>query len=253
MLLLCVPLVLWLKKSQKTPAFTPASFSKSRYPAPRQSIGGFDFTSVHDGEPVLSIKADSLRIDKKKMGFLRIGLAEEAVLDNAQFRIYGYQPAAPVTIKSSPENNDLRPLEKSPANPLPKQKSSGKSRTADNQFVLRDIFTKQLIPPVLASDKLAFITARPVSLEICRGEDVVSRFTADQGSFNLRKRQILLTGSVIVKSGKKTLRTSKLVLNPVRALLKTKGAFTLTTLDGVVSGERIMADILLNSKNMMNR
>ena len=55
----------------------------------RLHIEGFSFHSVHEDNRAISIKADSFRIEKKKLGVFRFGLMNVARFKNAVIDIYG--------------------------------------------------------------------------------------------------------------------------------------------------------------------
>jgi hypothetical protein len=191
---------------------------------------------------LLSIKASSFRIEKKKIGFLRFGLMDEAILYDADFKIYGYTPSVDTQLRHPPGKGP----------PLSVNNNPGNSRPVKDQFVLRNIFSKQAIPAALTSKNLAFITARPVSIEICDQDKVVTRFTAENGSFNLRQRAIQLSGNVRVESDGRVLRTSELVINPSLALLKVQGDFVFNFPDGQTRGRGLITDIMLRPKKSMH-
>ncbi len=241
--LLCVPVVLWVHKSNTSSNYSPPSISKSKYPAPQQAIKGFRFSSVQNGVHILSIEADHFRIEKKKLGLLRIGLVEEAILHDALFRIYGYQgqPEAQLDLATG----------RGP--PAEAHFNSQNSPPQKEQFVLRNIFSKQAIPSAITSKNLAFISARPILIEVCTPEDkVITRFKAEQGSFNLRKRAIELSGNVQVQSGDRILRTAELAINPALALLKARGDFDFSFPHGQTNGRGLITDMLLQPKRMMH-
>lgn len=63
--------------------------SDYRHPRPQHEIRGFRFDSNHDGKRVISIKADRFSVQKKKLGFFRFGLMNEAILENVFIHLYG--------------------------------------------------------------------------------------------------------------------------------------------------------------------
>jgi len=250
--LLIAPIVLWLKQSYTPPNYSPGQLSKSKYPAPRQSMQGFHFTSAKDGVNILSVAADSFRIEKKKIGVFRLGLLEEARLHNAHFKIYGYSPAESLSRNTQATKSPSLSSENNAVKTLSRQTTSKKAHPGKTDFTLRDVFSRQAMPAVFTSKKLAFIVAEPVSLEVYDENAVITRFIADRGSFNLRQREIRLSGNVRVTSGDKTLETAELAIHPKYAMLKAMGDFVFRSPDGQYTGKRLITDIQLKPKNMMN-
>ena len=54
----------------------------------RHQIKSFKFDSFNNGEKVLSIKADKFTIEKKKLGYFRLGLINVAIFENAVIDVY---------------------------------------------------------------------------------------------------------------------------------------------------------------------
>ena len=62
--------------------------SRVRYSKPRMEINGLEYNLSSMGEPNFLLKADRFRLRKKKFGFIRFGLAQEASFENAEMSFF---------------------------------------------------------------------------------------------------------------------------------------------------------------------
>ncbi len=86
--------VYWYQvQNRSTPSF--ASLKKPPPLSPLLAIEGFAFDGYQGERKVLSIKADSLVIKKKKIGFFRFGLFNTAKLSKAVIDIYATEKILP--------------------------------------------------------------------------------------------------------------------------------------------------------------
>ena len=188
--------------------------SLKRYPKPSHEIRGFRFENYCDGKRAISIKADRVRIQKKKVGFFRFGLLSEARFDNALIHIYGS--------KQHPENkSDIQDL-------------------TFNGISLKDAF------PSFREKKISSIVMKPVCIKLHDEKSVVTQISAAWAAVRLKRRDILFKGNVKVVSGNNVLRTNRLSLNTETAVIKAAQRFKLKTLEKEWEGDRLTTNIFLD-------
>ena len=201
-----------------------------RYPTHRLQIRGFHFEGSHEGRKTISIKADKFTIEKKKLGFFRLGMINMAMLRNADIDIYGKRtsPAAEKLqktygqIPAKPPNN--------------KQMSRG--------ITFKDIFQKEALP-TFRHKRILSILMEPASVKLHTEQSEIIRITAASASIRLKKRDILFKGDVRVESGPKVLMTEQLKMFPENGILRTDGYFVLNISGKKWEGEGLITDLFL--------
>lgn len=185
-------------------------------------IRGFRFDATQDGNLIMSIRADRFAIEKKKIGFFRFGLMNEAIFDNAQVHIYGKQ----------------QPL----AAPAPGIKTPGRSTTSGLSF--DHVFSRQSLPP-MPPKKIASVVMAPVEVLFYDQATLVSRVRAGKATLRLQKRDIVFDGGVKMVSDSRTLSTDQLYLVPETAMVRTDRKFIINDSHRQWSGERLSTDLFL--------
>jgi len=183
----------------------------------RHEIRGVNFNAVTEGRKHISLQADRLCIEKKKIGFFRCGLIHKATLENAIIHIYGNRGA---------ENGTQR------------------TETGDRTLTFRDAFSTDGLPS-FHTKKIASIVMKPVSVELHDEKTSVTSISADSAEIDFDRRCILFQGAVRMASGNRTLVTSRLNLFTDPAEIRCERHFTLTTPERRLEGERLIADIFL--------
>ena len=150
----------------------------------RHEIRGVNFNAVTEGRKHISLQADRLCIEKKKIGFFRCGLINKATLENAIIHIYGSREA---------ENGAHR------------------SGTGDRTLTFRDAFSTDGLPS-FHTKKIASIVMKPVSVELHDEKTSVTSISADSAEIDFDRRCILFQGFVRMASGNRALVTSRLNL-----------------------------------------
>ena len=195
-----------------SPVNDPKDVSSYRHLGPRHDIRGFRFDSNYEGRKVLSIKADRFSIQKKKLGFFRFGLMNEARLENALVRIYG---------------------------------KAGKGEAAASQdLTFDDAFLGETIPS-FSVKRVSSVVLEPINVELHNDDSVVTRISAASAAIRLAKRDILFKGGVKVVSGSRVLKTDQLSIEPENALMKTDRHFILESPEEKWEGQKLTTDLFL--------
>jgi len=198
------------------------SIAPERHPALRQRIMGFRFQGFHDGKKVITIKADKFTIEKKKLGFFRFGLMNEARLENAFIRIFSEQ--APTTARDNKASSNSRPVQ---------------------TMSFGHVFSKDSLPPMPVK-RISSVVMTPVRIELYEGKSLVTAISARTGTIRLRRREILFKGRVEVVSGPRVLKTDQLRVIPDRGVLRTDYPFVLENHGNRINGKHLLANLLLN-------
>lgn len=184
----------------------------------RHEIRGVNFNTVTEGRQRISLRADRLCIEKKKIGFFRCALINEATLEHAIIHIYGNRG---------------------------EENGAHGSGTGDRTLTFRDAFARDGLPS-FHTKKIASIVMKPVSVELHDEKtSVTSSISADSAVIDFERRCILFQGAVRMASGNRTLVTSRLNLFTDAAEIRCEHHFTLTTPERRLEGERLISDIFL--------
>ena len=188
----------------------------------RLQIGGFRYEGNREGKKIISIKADKFTIEKKKLGFFRLGLLNVARFKNAVIDIYGQR--------------------------IGSGEAPGKSQ-ADTQSAgisFKELFTREALPS-FSVKRVSSIIIEPIYLNLYDGRSLISQITASSANIRLRKRDILFEGDVCVKSGSASLKSDHLILMPENGLLRAERHFVLETPEKRLEGERLTTDLFLRN------
>lgn len=191
---------------------TQQEVSRQKYFKYRLQIKGFKFDSFDDGEKVLSIKADKLTVEKKKLGFFRLGLINVAIFKNAVIDVY---------LKRKLSGNDPDFIREA----LPS---------------LKDAF------PSFSTKRISSIIIEPVCLNLQDENSLLTQITSNSAIIRLTKQNILFKGGVQVASGDKSLITERLNFFTENSVMKADRHFILKTPEKKIEGNRITVDMFLN-------
>ncbi len=185
---------------------------QQRYSKHRLQIKGFKFDGRDNGEKTLSIKADKFTIEKKKLGFFRLGLINVAIFENAVIDVY---------LKRKLSNN-------------------GSDFIRDALPSLSDAL------PSFSTKRISSITIEPICLKLRDENTLLTQITSKVAIVRLKKHNILFKGDVQVVSGNKSLSTERLNFFPEKSIMKTERHFILKTSQKKVEGDQLTVDIFLN-------
>ncbi len=230
-----LPILFYVHNQTSTPtdALKDSSYTRqaaTRHPEPRHKIDGFGYQGSSNGQTVISIKADRFSLQKKKIGFFRFGLMNEARLDNAVVHIYGKR-----------EGPSRSAAGKSPL------KASDRSQTdlqVPGDVTFKGIFKKETLPSFPVK-RISAIVIEPVSLNLYQEESLITQINASSATIRLKRRSILFKENVHVVSGSRSLTTDQLIFLPEEGVIKTNRPFVLKTPNEQWDGARLSTDIFL--------
>jgi hypothetical protein len=225
-----LPILFYVHNQTSTPtdALKDSSFTRhaaTRHPEPRHKIDGFGYQGSSNGQTVISIKADSFSLQKKKIGFFRFGLLNEARLDNAVVHIYGNVRSAQAAADGVPNK-------------------PGRILTFNNLFK-KDFIKESTFG--LPLKRISAILMKPASVVLHDEQSVVTRIAASSAVIRLKQQDIIFKGNVRAVSGPAILTTERLVMIPETAVLKTDEHFVLKTPAKQREGQHLTTDVFLNS------
>lgn len=216
LLLVCLVVVglifLLLRQRTLTTHNNAPEVPSQRHSQYRLKIKGVQFDSLHNGEKILSIKADNFTIEKKKLGFFRLGLINVAIFENAVIDIYF------------------------------------KRKLSDNgsDFISEALPSLSDALPSFSTKRISSIIIEPVCLNLRDENSLLTQITSKSAIIRLKKHNIIFKGDVQVVSDNKSLSTERLTLLPEKSIMKTEGHFILKTSQKKPEGEQLTVDIFLN-------
>ncbi len=175
-------------------------------------ISGFKFDSFEDTEHVLSIKAEKFTIEKKKLGFFRLGLIHDAIFENAIIDVY---------LKTKTLHDD----------------------TNVKGAVLP--YLKDALPS-FDTKRISSILIEPVCLNLLDGKSLLTRITSNAAIISLIKQNICFKGNVRVVSADKSLITEHLNFFPENSVMETDRHYILKNPEKTIEGKNITLDVFLN-------
>lgn len=188
----------------------------------RTKIYGFKTDITDDNKKILTIKGDSFTVEKKKIGFLRTSLFNEAKIKNGEIHLY-----------SSIITNSV-------------DKQSGEKisfKNAITEDTLSSVYDK----------KISSIIVTPVSINLYQDNTLITRVTALSCRVRGMQKDILFSGKVTVESGTSTLITESLSFNPDNATFYTNATYKLIKDKESFKGQRFQSDIYLKSVPVENK
>ena len=223
---------------------------QNRYPGPQHEFREFSFESDFHGKKLISIHADKLLIQKKKVGFFRFGLMKEAIIHNAYINIYGiHQWIGNQTADSSEKGKDVKSPLNRPKKFSEKKKISAPIKDGQNKLTFENVFKKSILPsPILK--RVSSIVIKPVIMVFYDDQEIISRVSAESAVIRYKNRDILFSGNVIVTSGPRVLNTEQLRMIPEKATVKTDHPFIMETPEKQTKGNYLTTDICLGGFNL---
>ncbi|MFH1216151.1 MAG: LPS export ABC transporter periplasmic protein LptC [Pseudomonadota bacterium] len=182
--------------------------------SPRIQMGGLVYNLSLEGEAKLTIKADSFRVRKKKVGLIRFALVQEALLENAEINMYGMTPT-----------------------------DDGEEKRSGNHGVALDL--PDMPQYLLRAKRLESLVMKPVCYNFHNAQGGVSHLTATRASLNIEDHTVVFEGDVQMISGANVLKTSRLTLLPKEAKIQVSRKFTLNTSKQQMTGMYLVSDVFL--------
>jgi hypothetical protein len=185
---------------------------------------GFRLSSIVGGQRQFFLKADAFAIRKRKIGFFKFGLLNEARFEGVLLRLYGRdQPGK-----------------------MPEKKPG----ISERSFQLPDLasgFHKKGGPlAMVPAGRLSGIVMHPVTVEVYRNDNLLAKITADKAYVRARDRQIVFEGQVRMTSQDKWLTTRRMTLTPQTACVSIETTYRRYDAGRVEKGRRLQTDLALN-------
>lgn len=212
---------------QKSPdsSNSAAESGNSSYPKPRYAIRGFTYDGVEKGQKRIRITADSFVIQKKKLGFLRFGLLEEAVFTNAKIDLYGID-----LVHNGKPDQDKSDHEKG-------------GNSMENQL-FAGIFSSDKI--LFVPEKVSSVRMAPVEIYLHDDQNRVVGFSAEKGEIRLRDKKILMSGRAKAQCEQRQINAARISLVPERSFVVAEHG-VIYRLDSVQwKGDQLITDFFLN-------
>ncbi len=230
----------------------------------RHEFKGFQYTGSYEGRKAISIRADKFNIQKKKVGFFRFALMNEARLENAVIHLYGSRightsEKTEINKKLSDDSamteDVTKYLSESRINHASKKnilnkKVSNTPKIKDKQNNQHLTFKEALSPKnfsAIPGKRISGFKLEPVVLVLHDGDAVVTKIIAGFASIRLKKKLINFKGEVKMVSGSRVLKTDRLNLNPETNVVTVDGNFTYNKAGKMLEGAGLVTDIYLSS------
>ncbi|MFP4476866.1 MAG: hypothetical protein ACLFOY_15005 [Desulfatibacillaceae bacterium] len=174
--------------------------------ARRTMVSGFRFSGTRGGEPVVRISGERLVTRKKKVGFFRVGIAREAVVEDGVVELWA-------------------------------DKESGRYRAG---YLFSDEVLGRL--PGRAAGSLGF---SPIVLRIRAKDRVLVEITGETGRLRLGDADFVVTGTARAVSGKTTLTAGRILVNPAEGVVVARDGVALTGGGTRRTAQNLVADFTL--------
>jgi hypothetical protein len=168
-------------------------------------IRGLRYSAVTSDGARIHIDADAFRVGKKKIGFLRVSLVNEAEIRNARIRIVR-EPAG-----SAPQGGaDPSPR---PQADRPRNEDRSPLLIESAKAVLKEMETSRAFPG-MSSTRIVSVKIAPIDFQIFEEETSLLKISAGQAGFDLRSRKIVFRDGVRASSGNESWTGDELSVDP---------------------------------------
>ena len=196
----------------------------------RQEMHNFYYQSFIGGNQLVSIQADRFIVEKKKLGFFRISLINQAKMDNALIEIFSHP-------------SQTQQLNKHDNNNLSLRSGSFKQKTDAKEEV--KLSFKNYLFPLLSEKRIVSVTISPITIKLYRGKQVIFSIFAKRCIVNLLRRKIEFKGHVKAIYGLRILKAHHVELDTQSRILKVDSPFTLIADRKVIKGKYLLTDLRL--------
>jgi hypothetical protein len=218
-------LVFLLYRSQHT----AGKYQEPRLPprvqsSDRSAIRGLRYSVNMGAEARLTIEADEFRVGKKKIGFLRVSLLDEAEIRNARIRIIKTATLAPSKVHPVPQETASQPSSEQTPQPSVKGdpgKEPSNLLMDSARAVLREIETSKAFPG-MSSAKIVAVKIAPIDLQIYEGNTPLLKISAGNAGFDLKHIKTVLRESVHASAGEESWTGDELSIDPGSGSVKGK-------------------------------
>ncbi len=193
----------------------------------RFEIDGLNYTDFVKGKEIFYIKADSLRIKKKRIGFFRTSLFKDAILRNVKIRF----------------NLDYF-----------KDYQNSKEKRKEDKRCTKDYLIHRLsdnlgshLSPLFKDKKISKIVMRPIKVEIIYNTGPgITTIEASMAQINLKRSTLLFKGNIKIEAGPKLIQCNQSIMDLYTFRLKIGKGYTIRSLKDIKKGNGyLFTDIFL--------
>jgi len=180
--------------------FPGSKKAKDTVPPPRAQssdksvIRGLRYSASVGEEARLFLDADEFRIGKKKIGFLRVSLLNEAEIRNARIRLVRTPSQAPTRSMGLSQGAPAQGV--SQQNPKPQTLLMDSARAILNEIESSKAF------PGMSSSKIVSVKIAPIDFQIHEGNALLLKISAGQAGFDIKNRKVVFRERVNLAAGK---------------------------------------------------
>lgn len=209
-----------------------AQADKSAYLRINRSAGpimrGFQYSTYHEGQKALSIKAAKFSVEKKKIGIFQLSPFKVARLKDAEIDFY---------TKSRRADGMKNQL------PNPTVGMDGIMRSG-REVSFEGILTQEMLPSTELRGSVSAI-CEPVRINLYLDDARVTMIQANEAVVDPRRRRMILRNNIQVTSGDLNLSTDRLAIYPETGLLEAENKYVLKSQNETVTGEKLTTDLFL--------
>jgi hypothetical protein len=176
----------------------------------RSMIRGLRYSVNMSEETRLFIEADEFRVGKKKLGFLRVSLLNEAEIRNARIRIVKTPTQSPPQGRGVP---DRSPSQINPEQAHPPSSGNAQGREGLLMDSARAVLNEKAFPG-MSSTRIVSIKIAPIEFQILEGNASLLKISAGQAGFDLKNRSIVFRDRVRASAGKESWIGDELTIDP---------------------------------------
>jgi len=186
--------------SQKPKGASQPSRARS---SDKSLIRGLRYSALLGDEAQLFIEADEFRVGKKKIGFLRVSLLNEAEIRNARIRLVRIQ--APTGTPGLSQG--------APAQGASEQTSRPPSLLMDSaRAILKELESSRAFPG-MSSSKIVSVKIAPVDFQIQEGIASLLKISAGRAGFDIKNRKVVFTEGVQLAAGRESWAGDELTID----------------------------------------
>lgn len=200
--------------SAKPKGALPASRAR---PSDKSLIRGLRYSAVLGDEAQLFIEADQFRVGKKKIGFLRVSLLNEAEIRNARIRLVRSPSQAPAGTPGLSQGTQPQGApEQTPESPMLLMDSA--------RAILKEIESSKAFPG-MSSSKIVSVKIAPIDFQIQEGNASLLKISAGRAGFDIKNRKVIFTEGVHLAAGKESWTGDELTVDSQsgRVIGRTRG------------------------------
>ena len=192
---------------------------------------GLRFDEYYEGSRVFSLKTDSLKIIRKKVGFLRLGFWKVARLENVCIDFY----------QLSDENR-------------PRNDANGMVNIGEGFPDLGSLFLKHDKFKSMISKGVEGVEINNITINLHRDGKLLSAMSSDEAKLDSRGKELVFEGNVRMSSGKdKLLKCSKISWLTDARKFRTTRRYVARIDNRIIEGTGLETDCFLENLESMGR